>query len=284
MVVQSARLVEGAEQMLLYPRTGLVVMSVTSASPVVRAVTEPRPDDDGELDTTERFGARAVAVELMATETPAGFVEELSAWMHPGRRPYLEVVDDEWAQTRRVMLRSDQWGGPIDADDAPYIRRIPAQWRAPDGIWEASESTTLTVSADVPSSVGVSAPVTAPIALTPTLASGSLQMTNVGGSPSHFTALLYGPCSAPRLINDLTGEQIAFTSDLVLAAGEYVEIDTRAKTARLLSSVAADRRGFIDFSVNSWWQIQRGAQQIRYAPTAPTAGSQAVITYRPVWL
>jgi hypothetical protein len=86
------------------------------------------------------------------------------------------------------------------------------------------------------------------------------------------------------LINDLTGEEIAFTSDLVLAAGEYVEIDTRAKTARLLSSVTASRLSYIDFSTNSWWQIQRGIQQIRYAATDPTAGSQAVITYRPVWL
>ncbi len=284
MAVTSARLVEGSEQLLLYPRDGLVVMSVSAASPVVRGVTESRADDDGELDTTTRFGARAVAVELMAIETPAGFVEELSAWMHPGRRPHLEVEDDEWAQTRRILLRSDQWGGPIDANDAPYIRRIPAQWRAPDGVWEASEQTTLTVSADVPSSVGLSAPVSAPISLTATLASGSLQVTNLGGSPSHFTALLYGPCSAPTLINDLTGERIAFTSDLTLAAGEYVEIDTRAKTARLLSSVTASRLSYIDFSTNSWWQIQRGIQQIRYAATDPTAGSQAVITYRPVWL
>lgn len=284
MTVQSARLIEGAEQMLLYPRTGLVVMTVSKASPAVRAVTEPRPDDDGELDTTERFGACAVAIELMAIETPAGFCEELGTWMHPGRRPYLEVVDDEWAQTRRIMLRSDQWGGPIDADDSPDIRRIPAQWRAPDGIWEASQELTLTVSADVPSSVGVSAPLSAPIALTPTSASGALQITNVGGSPSHFRALLYGPCSAPRLINDLTGEEIAFTSELVLAAGEYIEVDTRNKSARLLSSVNASRLRYIDFAANTWWQIQRGAQQIRYAPTAPTAGSQAVISYRPAWL
>jgi hypothetical protein len=86
------------------------------------------------------------------------------------------------------------------------------------------------------------------------------------------------------LINETTDERIGFTSSLVLGAGDYVEIDTRAQTALLLSSPSADRVGYLDFANSTWWRLQPGDQQIRYAPLSGSAGTAAVITYRPAWL
>jgi hypothetical protein len=40
----------------------------------------------------------------------------------------------------------------------------------------------------------------------------------------------------------------------------------------------------IDFSANTWWQLQPGLQYLRYVGTDSSPGSQAVIYYRPVWL
>jgi hypothetical protein len=69
----------------------------------------------------------------------------------------------------------------------------------------------------------------------------------------------------------------------VLGAGEYVEIDTRARTADLMS-LSNSRLNLLDFAVTSWWRIEPGDNQIRYNPTISDAGSAAVITYRPAWL
>ncbi len=284
MTVSNVSLVNGLQEMLLYPRPGLVLLNITAPGPAIRQVTESRPDDDGEDDTTQRYGGRAVSIELLAVDTPAAFVEELGGWLHPALRPYLVVTDDEWAQSRRIQLRADQWTAPMVADQAPTQRNIQAQWRAPYGIWEASDETTVIVPADVPSTVGFSFPITFPLALDPTTATGALELTNVGNTPSHFVARLYGPCTAPSLVNDLTGSELTFTSALTLAAGDYVEVDTRNHTALLLSDTDQSRLGYLDFEVSEWWQIQAGTQQIRYTATSPTAGSQAEITYRPAWL
>lgn len=286
MAVTSASIVDGDREMILYPRLddGLVLLGIDAPGPVIRAVTTPRTDDDGEDDTTALYGATSCAIRLLATATPAAWVDELGSYMHPLSRPYLVVADDEWAQVRRLRLRSDSWSKPLDATQAPTQRTILAQWRAPDGAWEGDDEATVTLSSDVASSIGFSFPITFPLALDATSSGGSLQTTNVGNAPAHIVARLYGPCSAPHLINDTTGEAITFTTDLVLTAGQYVEISTRDRTAYLLSDASSSRLSMIDFSANTWWQLQSGAQSLRFTGTDSSTGSQAVIYYRPVWL
>ncbi len=284
MAITGMRLVDGASEMVLYPRDNLIVLGLAPGSPSIRAVVESRADGDGEVDTTLRFGSRAVALELRAIDTPAAFLDELTFFTRPSARPYLYVDDDEWAQTRRLRLRVEQWSAPLDADQAPFIRDMQAQWRCPDGTWESEDETPVIVGADAPASVGFSAPFSAPISLTATAATNSAQTANVGNTETYFTARMYGPCTAPRLVNDTTGEELTFSSALTLAAGEYVEVDTQNRTAYLNSSTSESRLGYVDFSVSTWWQVQPGLQDIRFAPTSPSAGSQAEITYRPRWL
>jgi hypothetical protein len=286
MAVTAASLVDGDREMVLFPRAadGLHLFGINAPGPAIRVVSNVRPDDDGEDDTTRHYGATSCAIRLLATATPAAWVDELGSYMHPESRPYLVVDDDEWAQTRRLRLRSDTWDKPMDAEQAPTQRNILAQWRAPDGAWQADDEATVTLSSDIPSSVGFSYPITYPLTLEATSSGGSLQTVNVGNAPAHIVARLYGPCSAPRLINDSTGEEIVFTTDLVLTAGQYIEVSTRDKTAYLLSEVTASRTNMIDFSANTWWQLRRGLQSLRFTGTDSSPGSQAVIYYRPVWL
>lgn len=284
MAVTSMKLVDGVNELVLYPRADVVVLGYSKSSPGVRALTEPRPDDDGEIDTTTKYGAAAFSLELRAIDDPEALAEEMGGWMLPSGRPYIVVENDKWLQARRVRLRSSDWGDPVDAFQAPHIRDSQWQWRAPDGIWEADAELTVTVAADIPSSIGITYPVTYPVTYSATLATGAQTLVNPGKAPSHFRALLYGPCTAPSLVNDSTGQELTFKPDLALGPGEYIEVDTRNKTALLLSQATANRVGLLNFSISDWWQIQRGVQQIRYAPTDPSAGAQAVITYRPAWL
>jgi hypothetical protein len=281
-------LVDGSREMLLLPRQddGIFVQEIDAPMPEVREVAENRTDDDGTRDTTSLFGARACSMELLVTESPRAVEDELSRYLHPRVRPYLVVEDDGWSQARRLMLRTDTFDAPLTLDTARVdARRISAGWKVPTGIWEAAETSEQTVLADSEVTEGRTYPKTYPWQYAATLSAGASLITNLGSVPSHFTARLYGPCSGPRLTNETTGEQITFTTALTLGAGEYVEIDTRERTAYMLSSVSASRLTYLDFEETSWWRIEPGENKVRYAPRASTAaGSAAVITYRAAWL
>lgn len=284
-MITSVTLVDGTREMVLLERDGLLLQGLDVPFPSVREVVEERTDDDGEDDTTELHGATSCTLEFLATQTPAAFEEELGRFLHPRSRPYLVVADDEWSQERRLKLRVSQFGGPRGVDLPRTMRRIQAQWKVPDGIWEAVDLVEETINADiVTESAGFALPVTLPVTLTATTSTGTSQISNVGGSPVHHVTRLYGPCSGPSISNETLDEEITFSDSLVLGSGEYVEIDTRNKTAYLNGSTSTSRLSSIDFTVTSWWQIEPGDQLIRYAPSAVTGAAAAVITYRPAWL
>jgi len=287
-MLTSVKLVDGSREMTLLPRQddGIFLQSISAPMPEVREVVSARTDDDGTRDETALFGARACSIEVLVTQDPRGFEDELTRYLHPRSRPYLVVDDDGWSQARRLRLRVSQFDAPLGLDLARIdARRITVGWQVPDGIWEANAAAEETVVADVDTSGdGFSLPMTLPLTLTATTETGANLVTNLGAVPSHFTARLYGPCTAPRLVNETTGEEIAFTSGLSLASGEYVEIDTRERSANLLSNPATTRLQYVDFMATSWWLLQPGLNQVRYAPAPSEPGAAAVITYRPAWL
>lgn len=282
------QLVDGDRVLILHPSLDYVPQSLDVASPAMREVTEPRPDDDGERDSTGMFGARAVSLEVAVVNEQTDcevLLDRLKRFLHPRSRPYLVVDDDGWQQQRRMRLRVDQWSEPYAGYAASQTRVVQLQWKAPDGIWEASDEVTETLAADIATDAGgMSFPIMFPMSFAPTMAVGSTTVTNLGVIPSHFVVRLYGPCTAPTLVNETTGEQIAFTSSLSLAAGQYVEVDTREQTANAQSDASVTRLNYVDFATTSWWQLQPGDNAIRYVPKDADAGSQAVITYRPAWL
>jgi hypothetical protein len=280
----SVRLVDGTREMVLLPREGLRLQGHDVPMPAVREVTEERTDDDGEDDTTELHGATSCSLELFATQTPAAFEEELGRFLHPRSRPYLVCADDEWPQERRLRLRVSQFGGPRGVDLPRTTRRIQAQWKVPDGIWESADLVEETVNADVTDTSGRTYPRSYPYAYPTTTATGASQISNVGGTPVHHVTRMYGPCVAPSLRNETLDEEITFTRDLELGVGEYVEIDTRNRTAFFASNTSLSRLSDLDFTVTSWWQIEPGDQQVRYAPESVSGAAAAVITFRPAWL
>lgn len=285
-MLTSVKLVNGARELILLPRVdeGVRLQTLDAPSPGTREVVDNRTDDDGTWDNTALFGSRACTIELLVTENARSFENDLSRYLHPLLRNYLVVEDDGWAQARRLLLRIDQWSAPLTTDLAPDQRKIQLQWKCPDGIWEAVDTVEETVLGDLFTDTGRTYPKSYPWSYPSTDVVGAAIITNPGAAPAHFTAKLYGPCSGPQLVNETTGERLGFLSGLALAAGEYVEINTRAQTAYLLGNSSADRLNFLDFMDSSWWRLQPGDQQVRYAPLAGSSGTAAVITYRPAWL
>lgn len=285
MTITAVRLVDGAREMSLSGRDDLRLHSLDVPFPDVRSVVEPRSDDDGVLDTTTRHGARAAAIQLRLTDRLAQLVDELNGFLHPSSRPYLHVTDDEWGGERRLRLRTDQQSSPLGVDLYPFARDVQVQWVVPDGVWEQSQLVTVMVNADTVDLAGLTFPISFPLAWPETQAAGAALHGNPGNTWAHYVARLYGPGNGPRLTNDTTGQSMIFTPALSIAAGEYVEINTRDRTALLLSQQGASRLGFVDFGMSQWWRLAPGVNQLRYHPVSGVgAGSAAIIEYHPQWL
>lgn len=287
-MITSLRLVDGAAEMVLIPHPDITVTALNLGFPDVRVVSEGRSDDDGETDTTELYGARAVSIAMGLYTTPAALAEQLKAFCSPRARPYLHVIDTEWSGERRLRLRVDQVTDPIEDGADDVYRGMQATWRAPDGVWEATELATATIAAESTTTTGMTFAMTFPLSWPTTTAAGIAQILNAGPVPLHWVARLYGPCDGPRLTNDTTGEVLRFasgTGGLAVAAGEYVEVNTRDRSAHYLSDTGASRLHLLDFATSTWWQLGPGVNLIRYNPAAGVgAGASAVLEYRPAGL
>ena len=290
MSLTSVRLTLGDVEVSLFDaadrfRRDLILQKMTFGSPAVRESVTPRTDADGVHDVTARHGARSVAIELKVFDTPAALVDQLNRLLHPRSRPHLVVDDDEWSGgPRRMMLRSDQWTSPLELT-SDYVRDVALTWTAPSGVWEAASPTEVTVIATAEAQSGVRFPIKFPLVFSGTTGTGQTIVVNPGTSWSDQVVRLYGPCVGPRWHNDTTGEVLAFTDALVIPAGEYVELNTRDRTAYYLSDPNADRLGLLDFESSTWWQIPPGESTLRYAPISGVdAGCVAALSFRPAHL
>lgn len=271
---------------VLLPRDGLYVMSL-DVQPSVRVVSEERTGGAGTYDTTVNLSEAALTLSLRVfsdTLPLETLMAELGPLLNPGRRPALICTDDQWATPRQLTVRFDSKTAPVDN---PVSTDIAVSWKVPAGAWEDSAVREYMVSATVTAGPGLIFTVTTGTKFTvttgqdfPPTAEGSDSIVSNGGDlPVPWTARLYGPCTGPKLYNDTAGQVLAFTDGLVLAAGEYVEIDPAARTALGNSDPSASRLAYLDFGASDWWLIDPGDSLIRYAPSAAGAGAVAVLDF-----
>lgn len=284
-MITAARLVDGAREMQLLNRADIAKVEFDIPLPEVRDDVSVSTDTDGTDDHTQRHGARAVSIALRSLdEGMDAVIAELGAFMHPALRPYLHVSNSDWIDgERRLLLRASAGGAPVAGPLYPFARDVQAQWTAPRGVWEAVNLTQFVVNADE-EAAGRTYNLIEPRTYPASLSTGLVQHTNVGTTFAHLVARLYGPCRGPRLTNESTGQTISFSEDLELAAGEYVEVDTRKTSAYLMSDTDASRLDFMDLLDSQWWRLGPGLNEIRYHPRAGVdAGCRAYVDYLPAW-
>lgn len=279
-------LVDGVDELELWTlnplRKDLIVTKLTVGSPGVREVVDDRPDAHGTDDDTQYHGASAVSLELSVYDNPQALLTQLKPWLRLARRPYLALADDEWDGERRIRLRYDQKDAPQPWQGLGRWVDVQIQWKAPDGVWVASDAVEVTVAATGGTTTGITFPIGFPVTFAATTGVGQTVHANPGDEAADQRVRLYGPCAGPRWTCDTTGQSIIFSEDLVIPAGEYVELDTREQTAFYLSDPGADRLSQLDFEATSWWQVPPGESRLRYHPTSQVnAGCAAVMAYQP---
>ncbi|MCW3038473.1 MAG: hypothetical protein JWM31_378 [Solirubrobacterales bacterium] len=282
MAVTAMRLVNGSSTLELTRETGYRVQKLDIGFPTVRPVSQGRTDRDGEDDTTELHGASAVSMDIKlfptTTLTLTEILDSLRAFCHPKIRPYLVVERD--GVERRIMLRADQQSAPITN---PFVTEVQVAWRAPDGVEEAVTEEVGLANAVASAAAGRSYPRTYPLTYPASSAVGSVTVTNSGTVPVLPVLRLYGPCTNPRVENQTTGEQMVF-SGLTIAAGDYLEIDSKNATIRLNGLSNQSRYNLLSFAVSTFPHLEPGLNTVRYYPVSFSTGARLEVRYRSAWI
>lgn len=284
-VLEAARLVDG-DVLVLVPSDLWDVSKFDLGFPVVREVTDERPDADGTDDETALFGARAVSVTLSVTgdETTdaAQALDELGAFLRPGRRPWL-YYRMEGHEERCIQLRIDQAAAPLAVEQFGWVDASLA-WKAPTGRSQSTVTKEASATAGGAES-GRAYDRTGDRVYPATAGTGSVVLTVGGNIATDPVIRILGPCTDPRIANDTTGKTMELVG-LALAAGEYLELDVAARTIRLNGegSVSANRYRFLDFAASSWWDLVPGPNTIRFYPLTSSVPAQAAVSWSDAWL
>lgn len=275
----------------VWPATGVSAQTLDVAAPA-RAVSEDRVGAHGSYDTTRYLSAAAVSLSLMlfprGAQTPELFLDALGPLLNPALRPVLTVTDDQWATSRQLTLRYDSMSKPLTTR---AFQPVQISWQAPAGVWESSVLSSAVIQSFIASTTGFEfgssgAVITsAGYVFPPSSQPGPSQVISTGNAASQWQALLYGPCTGPRLANDTTGQTLEFTTGLNLNLGDYVLLDSATQTAQLNSdpSPSASVLKYLNFATSDWWLVQPGLNICRYYPASADAGSQAQLSFRAAW-
>lgn len=268
----------------LDPFAGFVIQSIDLGDAVTREVVEGAPDADGTDDTTTLIGARVITVAVKLVP-PSGSTKEemrqrLRAFTSPRLRPHMYLSLDGGAE-QRIQLRRSQWSNVVAN---PAYADVVVQWVAPLGILESAElhEQVVFASGDATGegvdfdwsfdlSFGASSPV------------GSATVTNAGTADAYPLLRVYGPCTDPSIQNVTQDKAIVFDG-LTVLAGEFVEIDTRAKTIYYQGTAADSRYDDLDFPSSAWWTLGPGDNEVVFEPATFSPPAQCQFVYRDAWL
>lgn len=275
---------DGISALILDPFAGYVIQQLDIGDAVTREVMENSPDADGTDDTTSFVGARTVTMSIKLVP-PAGSTKEqmrqrLRAFTSPRLRPIMYVtldVEDE----QRIVLRRSQWSNVVAN---PAYADVLVQWIAPLGILESASLHEQIVSASGGGLVsGLSFPWSFDLDFGDADPIGSATVTNAGTADAYPLLRIYGPCTDPSIENVTQGKTIVFEG-LTVLAGEFVEIDVRAKTIYYLGDSTDSRYDDLDFPASAWWTLSPGDNEITFGPATYSPPAQCQFVFRDAWL
>lgn len=110
---------------------------------------------------------------------------------------------------------------------------------------------------------------------------GSFVLNNAGDAPAPMLIQLWGPLKNPGIINETTGEALAFNCTLA-GTSDYIEIDTQQGTVLLQGTTPRD--SYLHEIASRFMKLAPGNNTIRVvADTGTTASSKSVIAWRDTW-
>lgn len=256
-------------------------VDVDLGHPIPRVESEPNPDADGDNDTTALEGGRVITatIEIGPAWTWA-MTQRLKAFTHPRLRPTL-LIEQEDAPALIAQTRMSPFSDQFDAGKWIGRWREPTlQWIVPSGILESAELHQEEVAGSDPGALGVAFDWSFDLTFPASQPEGEVEVTNFGDRDVYPLIQLYGPWSgSTRVANATTDQALVFAGENVLA-GNYIEIDTRAKTITLNGDPTQNRYNRLVFPDSDWWKLAPGANVLRFEPTTFTAPARMIVAWR----
>lgn len=259
---------------------GWVVTSVDVGFPEVRERVTPRPGSDGVDDFTSLVGARAVSITLfLGGPDPQLQLDQLAPYLDPRARPVLHLATVAGAEPRILPVRAGDLSGTWER---PGGLEVQVQWRSTSP-WFASALSYTAFGFPAQDAPGFTFPLSFDWVFPVMAASGPAQMVNAGNRPAGWVARLFGPITAPVLRHEQSGQAVALTG-LVVAAGDYVVVDSLARTVHLTGDPAASRYSTLDSAATRWFGLAPGPNTVRLTSAGFAAPAQVEFTWRDSWL
>ncbi|MFG1847772.1 phage distal tail protein [Micromonospora carbonacea] len=118
---------------------------------------------------------------------------------------------------------------------------------------------------------GLTVPLTVPFSIGASQTSGQVDLTNDGTAEVGLLLRVDGPVNQPRIsLTDPGGGTTTLRVDLVVPDGQWLDIDTQARTVFLNSDPSASRRGQ---AVGEFPLLQPGTSTLRFAAAEESSGT-----------
>lgn len=140
--------------------------------------------------------------------------------------------------------------------------------------------TPLSASTRLPaSSGGLTVPFTVPFTIAATTVSGQVNLNNPGNETGPVILRVDGPCHGPSITHVASGLTLVFSASLVLNAGEWLTIDTEART--VMANDQSSRSGYI--TSRGWFGFVPGDNTFAFTATSFDADALLSISAVPAW-
>lgn len=287
------RLVDGDTTVTLRPEQpaatdAIFVESYDLGFPQAREATQDAAGQSGVVDLTAFHGGRTVTVEVAILDdgslTRHQWADQLRIMCHPAKRPYLYVQQDGWMAERRVMLRGSQFSMVIDRASKARLK-ASLSWAAPHGVLESADVTEYRI-ATITSGIGLTFPVdwaSTGLSFTPANSAATTTIVNNGTATAVPFYRIYGAITSPQILNSTTGETLHLP-DMVVPAGEFVDIDVANRTVYLNGSPSNSYYRYIDWSVSTWWEFQPGTTLMALSASSQDSNAALLVQFRERWL
>jgi hypothetical protein len=125
---------------------------------------------------------------------------------------------------------------------------------------------------------GLTLPVTLPFTIGATVAGGSLTLANAGTAPTGLLLRIDGPVAEPRVSLQTDAGTETLWLDLTLDTGQWLDIDTQARTVYLNGT--ASRRGQ---AYGDWPLLPTSGGELSWTAAAYEAAALLTVTWHDSW-
>jgi hypothetical protein len=256
-----------------YCQGPVITNSIDYGYPSPRVVNNNIPDANGTVDLTEFHAARVVSWNGWITPTPSDPFpaltwDKLRKLTAPNRRPWLFVSENGWTTERRMVLRGDSVGSPLDRALGPVIVGA-VSWVCPAGVLESSANNQQQILLSGGTGGlcvdhnGFCFNDTCGSTFAPGSFGGSTNIVNAGSVVTYPVITFTGPCKNPRVINTTT--QTGIYLNCTLVPNQSIVVDCLHDTVTEVAIPPINRLAYYDYTKSSWIRLDPGDNYFSYS-------------------